>query len=61
MGDKDREDYDPEVMQYDVAFNFWYWLWNSIQQNAANWAWTVFVAVIGGLGGWLLRGRSKRS
>jgi hypothetical protein len=41
-----REDYDPEVMQYEVAFNLWYWLWNGIQQNGISWAWAVILVVI---------------
>jgi hypothetical protein len=31
------EDYDPEVEQYDVAFNFLYLLTSGIQQNGISW------------------------
>jgi hypothetical protein len=39
----EREDLDPEVEQYEVAFNLPYWLWTGIQQNGIGWLWTVIL------------------
>jgi hypothetical protein len=38
-----REDYDPEVMQYSVAFSWGNWFSNGVQQNG----WVAFSAIIG--------------
>jgi hypothetical protein len=47
-GDR-RDDYDPEVMQYDVAFNLWYWLSGGIQENGVSWAWAFVLVVLASL------------
>jgi hypothetical protein len=31
------DDYDPDSMEYEVAFNSWYWLQNNLQQNGTLW------------------------
>jgi hypothetical protein len=43
---KIHEDYDPEIKEYTVAFNFWYWLWNGVQQNGVSWGWALIMLVI---------------
>jgi len=46
ISDNIREDYDPEVMQFDVAFNLWYWLSNGLQQNGITWAWALILLIV---------------
>lgn len=43
---KDREDYDPEVQEYDVVFNPWNWLSTGIQQNGITWGWAVILLLV---------------
>jgi hypothetical protein len=58
-GDK-REDYDPEVRQWDVGFNPSYWFSNGIQQNGINWLWTIIVAAVTGAFGYLMGKRKSK-
>jgi hypothetical protein len=53
-----HEDYDPEVEQYEVAFNFWYWLSNGVQQNAIGFISALILALCTFFLG-LLRGERK--
>ncbi len=56
-----REDYDPQVMHYDVEFNFGYWLSNGLQQNGISWIWAVILlAITNTLTFWLSKRSSKR-
>jgi hypothetical protein len=54
-----REDYDPEIEEYEVAFSFWYWLSNGLQQNGINWVWAVIFAALSFLAGWLVKERKR--
>jgi hypothetical protein len=41
-----KEDYDPEIRHYSVAFNPWYWFTNGVQQQGINWVWAI---IFGGI------------
>ena len=49
----EREDYDPEMKQWNVEFNFWYWLKNGMQQNGIGWIWTIALAAATWGGGYI--------
>ena len=53
-----HEDYDPEIKEYDVAFNWLYWAKNGIQQNGIGWIFTIVFSVISYFIGWY-RARRK--
>ena len=41
-----HEDYDPEIKEYEVAFNFLYWTKNAFEQNGPAWIFTIVFAFV---------------